>query len=110
MKKEDLKLMLICFPFKKEDNLTKGKPANCVKCNALVWASDSTFKRMKDNFPQIDFLKNPVEIMCMACASAQVALNALVGIKTELQPPTSEQWAEIRELIKIIQTQTNGTV
>lgn len=96
MKKEDPKLMLICFPFKEKDNLTKGKAANCSSCNSLVWSSDSSFERMKENFPHIDFEKNPVEILCVKCGVIKTTMQSLLGKDVELRPPTPEQLSEIR--------------
>ncbi len=41
MKKDEPKLMLVCFPFTKNDMLTKGKEAKCECCGLKVWSSDS---------------------------------------------------------------------
>ncbi len=51
---------------------------------------------MKENFPDMDFDKNPVEIICMECANKRIALQALAGKDIEVRPPTPEQMKEIR--------------
>jgi hypothetical protein len=96
---KDQEIILICFPFKDDDILTVGARDNCSDCGLVVWKSQSSIERIEKNFPKVDFVKNPLSVVCVKCFNVRAEKIERAGKEIEVVPPTPEQLIELRTIM-----------
>jgi hypothetical protein len=106
MKEKDKpeKMMAVCS--RQNSGGTKGIRVPCTgTCGETVWLSDSTVNLVKQQYPDADLEKNPIQPMCIECAMPTLKANK----DMEYAKPSDEQMDELKKAITALPTAVDLT-